>query len=77
MKDTSDSKLLTSKCNIVNDHSNSNYDVGNEIIYDTEVLKSNLCDYNDAYILVSGDIAPTEINNPTPIALKNCASFTK
>ena len=42
MKDTSDSKLLTSKCNIVNDHSNSNYDVGNEIIYDTEVLKSNI-----------------------------------
>ena len=25
-----------------------NYDVGIEIIYDTEVLKSNLCDYNDA-----------------------------
>ena len=25
-----------------------NYNVGIEIIYDTEVLKSNLCDYNDA-----------------------------
>ena len=31
---------------------NGNYDVGNEIIYYTEVLKPNLCDYSDAYILV-------------------------
>ena len=33
-----------------------NYDLGNEIIFNTEVLKSNLCDYNDAYILVRGNI---------------------
>ena len=45
---------MTRKCNIVNDQSNANYDVGNEIIYSTEVLKSNLCNYNDAYILVRG-----------------------
>ena len=25
---------------------NTNYGIGNEIIYNTEVLKSNLCDYN-------------------------------
>ena len=25
--------------------------VGNEIIYSTEVLKYNFCDYNDSYIL--------------------------
>ena len=30
------------------DHSNVNYDVKNEIIYITEVLKSNLCGCNDA-----------------------------
>ena len=29
----------------------------NEITYYTEVLKSNLCGYNDAYILLRGDIA--------------------
>ena len=34
---------------------NANYDVGNKIIYNMEVLKSNLCDFNDAYILVRGD----------------------
>ena len=28
----------------------------NEIIYNTEILRSNLCDYNDAYVLVRGDI---------------------
>ena len=32
--------------------SNANYDVGNEIIYHTEVLKSNFCDFNYACILV-------------------------
>ena len=37
-----DSKTVRRKWNIVNDN------VGNEIIYNTEVLKSNLCDYNDA-----------------------------
>ena len=31
-------------------------DVGKEIIYNTEVLKSNLCYYNEAYFLVRGDI---------------------
>ena len=33
--------------------------VGNEIIYNTEVSKSNLCDYNDAHILVRGGITVT------------------
>ena len=41
---------------MVNDNSNSNYAAGNEITYNTEILKSNLCDCNDAYILVTGDI---------------------
>ena len=38
------SKFVTRKCNIVNDNSNANYGVGKEINYNTEVLKSNLCD---------------------------------
>ena len=52
LNEANNSKFVTRKWNIVNDQSNANYDVGNEIIYNTEVLKSNLCDYNDAYILV-------------------------
>ena len=40
-----DSRFVTRKWNIVNDESNANYDVGNEVMYNVEVLKSNLCDY--------------------------------
>ena len=50
LNEPNDSKFVTRKWNIFNDQPNSNYDVGNEIIYITEVLKSNLCDYNNAYI---------------------------
>ena len=45
------------KWNIVNDKSNANYNLGIKIIYSTEVLKTILCHYNDAYILVGCDIA--------------------
>ena len=51
LNEANDSKFVTKKWNIVNDNSNANYRVGNETNYNTEVLKSNLCDYNDAYIL--------------------------
>ena len=64
------------KWRIVNDNSKANYGVRNEIIYNTAVLKSNLCDYNDAYISVRGDI--TIIGHQvTQVAYKNCAPFTK
>ena len=56
LNERSGSKFVIRKWNIVNDHSNAKYDVGNEIIYNTEVLKSNLGDYNDAYILGRGGI---------------------
>ena len=48
LNEESNSKFVTRKWNIVNDQSNANYDVGNYIIYNTEVLKSNLRDFNDA-----------------------------
>ena len=74
LNEANDSKFVTSKWNIVNDYSKSNYAAANEIIYITEILKSNLCDYNDAYILVTGDI--TVIAAPqTQEAFKNCAPF--
>ena len=74
MKQTS---LVTRKWNVVNDNSKSNYAAANEITYDTEILKSNLCDYNDAYILVRGDITIAGLNIATEVAFKNCASFSK
>ena len=76
MNDANDSKFLTRKWNIVNDNSNSNYAAGNETTYNTEILKSNRCDYNNAYISVTGAI--TVVAAPaTQVTSKNCAPFTK
>ena len=55
---------------------NPNYDVGNEIIYNTEVLKSDFCDYSSAYILVRGDIRIIG-DNRHRVAFTNCAPFIK
>ena len=40
-------------------------------------MKSNLCDYAEAYILVDGTIRAAATNGNTRLALKNCAPFTK
>ena len=50
LNEANDSKFVTRKWNIVNDNLKANYEEGNEITYNTEVLKSNLCDYNDSHI---------------------------
>ena len=47
-----DSRFEKRNWNVFNDQSNANYIVGNEIIYNTKVLKSNLCDYVGTYIPV-------------------------
>ena len=68
-----------------NDENNTNYRVNKDtgannpdtIKYDTRVLKRNLCDYAEAYILVDGTIRGTGGNNNTRLALKNCAPFIK
>ena len=46
-------------------------------MYDTRVLKPNLCDYAEAYILIDGTIRAAAANANTRLALKNCAPFTK
>ena len=42
--EANDSRSLTRKWNIANDQSNADYNVKNQIIYNIEVLKSNICD---------------------------------
>ena len=76
LNERNDSKFLTRKWNIVNDQSNANYNVGNVIIYNTEILISNLCGYNDAYVSIRGNIAVTAAP-ATQASFKNCAAFTK
>ena len=76
LNEASDSKFVTRKWNIVSDQSNANYDVGNGTVYNTEVSKSNLCDYNYAYILVKGDITVTAAP-AKQVSFKNSAPFNK
>ena len=85
-KDDTDSKhFATKKWYIINYENNTNYGVNKDtgannpdtIKYDTRVLKPNLCDYADAYILVDGTIRAATAGNNTRFALKNCAPFTK
>ena len=51
------------------------YDQNNSIKFETESLKSSLCDYSDAFILVTGDIR-VAANNDTDVAFKNCPPFS-
>ena len=76
MNEANDSKFVTRKWNILNDHSKTNYNATNEIVYNTEILKSNLHDYYDSCILVRGDITVTAAPQ-TQVVFKNCAPFTK
>ena len=83
--DTDSKHFATKKWCIINDENNTNYGVNKDtgadnpdtIKYDTRVLKSNLCDYAEAYILVDGTIRATNAVNATRLAFKNCAPFTK
>ena len=50
---------------------------GTTVEFETEVIKSNLCDYSDAYILLTRDITATGGDANTRIAFKNCAWFKK
>ena len=70
---------------IINDENNNNYGVNKDtgadnpdtIKYNNRVLKPNLCDYAEAYILVNGTIREAAADGNTRLALKNCAPFTK
>ena len=74
-------KFATRKWYVINDQNNADNGDGDEngatIKFETKVIKSNLCDYSDAYILVTGDITAANGNANRNVAFKNCASFTK
>ena len=75
------SKFAARKWYIINDQNNEQYGRGNEnnstIKFETKVIKTNLCDYSDAYILVTGDIKVANIAADNNVAFKNCAPFTR
>ena len=78
------SKFRTKNWVEINDESRGAYNVNSEIKFKTTMLKSSLCDYSDAYILVKGTIsvnntaaAGAAVNNDDiKVIFKNCAPFT-
>ena len=80
-EEENDLKYQTKKWYIINDQNNGQYPEGdindNTIKIDTEVAKTFLCDYADAYILVTGDITVVGGAANTNVAFKNCHPFVK
>ena len=67
---------------IINYQNNRQYGKGDQndstIKFNTEIIKSFLADYSDAYILVTGDINVIGVNiDNTNVAFKNCHPFTR
>ena len=47
------------------------YKPNNQIWFKTSILRSDLCDYSDAYIVVKGDITLTKTNGRDFIDVRN------
>ena len=71
--DNENSKFATKKWYVIDSESKGNY--SHEINVLTSSLESSLCDYSDAYILVTGNINVTGGDANTKVAFKNCAPF--
>ena len=56
LSDSSVSKFSTKKQVEVNDISSGQYSVNKNIRFKTSLLRSDICDYSDAYIIVKGTI---------------------
>ena len=79
------SKIITRNWVEINDKSRGTYNVNSLIKFKATTLKSSLCDYSDAYILVKGKITITGAGDDAAarqagerdkgVAFKNCAPF--
>ena len=79
------SKFRTRNWVEINDESRGAYNVNSQIKFKTTMLKSSLCDYSDAYILVKGTItingrgadaaARQADERDKDVSFKNCAPF--
>ena len=69
------SKFATKKWYIIDSESKSNYSHENPTKFLTCSLESSLCDYSDAYVLVTESIIVTGDDANTKAIFKNCAPF--
>ena len=78
------SKFRTKNWVEINDESRGTYSVNRQLNFKISMLRSSLCDYSDAYILVKGKIsvnnttaADADANNTNKkVIFKNCAPYT-
>ena len=85
-KSNQPSKFRTKNWVEINDESRETYNVNSQIKFKTTMLKSSLCDYSDAYILIKGTITITGAGTDAAsrqaderdkgVVFKNCAPFT-
>ena len=71
----------------INDKSRRTYKKSSQIKFKTSMLRSNVCDYSDAYIVVSGTIKITGLEHDDAeknanerdkgVIFKKCAPFTE
>ena len=73
--DNENSKFSTRKWYVFDSETKGIYSHENPIKFLTSSLESSLCDYSDAYILVTGNINVTGGDNNTKVVFKNCAPF--
>ena len=81
------SKFATKKWYVIGSESKGKYSHHDPIKFLTKSIQSSLCDYSDAYILLTENIAVKRRNAAntadialgaiTPVAFKNCAPFKK
>ena len=68
--------LLNEIClNLLQKMANSQKPKGNSTKFETESIKTSLCDYSDGFFSVTEDTTVTA-NKDTDIAFKNCAPFS-
>ena len=75
------SKFRTKNWVEINDESRGTYNFNSQIKFKTTMLKSSLCDYSDAYILVKGTITVNNTgadanNTNKTVIFKNCSIFS-
>ena len=87
--DNENSKFATKKWYVIDSESKGNYSHHDPIKFLTKSIESSLCDYSDAYILVTGNITVTRtiagdpvqrkqvLTEATQVVFKNCAPFKK
>ena len=78
-------KFATRKWYVIDSESNGSYSQDDPINFLTKLIELGLCDYSDAYILATGNIAVKRRNAADPadialcpitqVAFKNCVPF--